>query len=180
MWDDGPSLCCGVYAVCAVCGVFGEGCGLVVGCDAMMRKTEREAVRVAHVDEDAWPWLWLWLCGRFIRSGRGYRAPIAIVRAHPGVLRRLDGLDLRVADPHLPLELKGADNSTIFDYYRDLLSEPSVVSRRCRVMLLGNGGVGKTTLAQRLVTGSVTPPGTTTTTHGVLQRASKQFSLDHA
>jgi hypothetical protein len=111
---------------------------------------------------------------------RGHGALIAALRAHPGVLRRLDGLHLRVVDPDLPLELKGADNATILDYYRDLLSEPSVVSRRCRVMLLGNGGVGKTTLAQRLVTGTPIQPGSTDTTHGVLQRASKQPPLDHA
>ncbi len=103
----------------------------------------------------------------------------AALRAHPGVLRQLDGLDLHEVDPDLPLELKGADNATILDYYRDLLSEPSVVSRRCRVMLLGKGGVGKTTLAQRLVTGIPIQPGSTHTTHGVLQRASKQPPLDH-
>jgi hypothetical protein len=126
-----------------------------------------------------------YLCGpchstQSLEGSWTHGALIAALRAHPGVLRRLDGLHLRVVDPDLPLELKGADNATILDYYRDLLSEPSVVSRRCRVMLLGNGGVGKTTLAQRLVTGTPIQPGSTDTTHGVLQRASKQPPLDHA
>jgi hypothetical protein len=98
-----------------------------------------------------------------------HSALVAALRAHPGALQGPHGLNLHPADPDLPLELKGADNATILNHYRDLLSESSVVSRRCRVMLLGTGGVGKTTLAQRLVTGS--PLDSATTTHGVMQRA---------
>ncbi len=112
--------------------------------------------------------------------GKGCSALVIALRTYPGVLQHLTGLDLRVVDADLPLELKGTDNAAILGYYRDLLSEPSVVSLRCRVMLLGNGGAGKTALAQRVVTGIATPPGSTTTTHGVLQRASKQPPLDHA
>jgi GTPase SAR1 family protein len=74
-----------------------------------------------------------------------------------------------MVDPQLPLELRGKGNKEVLSYYRDLLAAASVVSRRCRVMLLGTGGVGKTTLAHRLVTGS---PATHSAdvTHGVLQR----------
>ncbi len=44
--------------------------------------------------------------------------------------------------------------------------------RRCRVMLVGNGGAGKTTLAGRLTTGG--PPVPSTVTYGVLQRTLAQ------
>jgi hypothetical protein len=96
----------------------------------------------------------------------------AACRAHPGRLQNLYGVDLCKADHNLPPELNGATNFAILNYYRDLLSEPTAVSRRCQVMLLGNGGVGKTTLAQRLATGLPQKPGSLATTHGVLQRAS--------
>lgn len=75
-----------------------------------------------------------------------------------------------MTDHDLPLELKRGSNHAILTYYRDLHSQPTVVSRRCRVMLLGNGGVGKTTLAQRLVHGRPSVGANTATTHGVLQR----------
>ncbi len=50
-----------------------------------------------------------------------------------------------------------------------LRPEESVVHRRCRIMLIGNGGAGKTTLARRLATGSP-PEISAAVTHGVLQR----------
>jgi hypothetical protein len=77
-------------------------------------------------------------------------------------------MDLSKVDGMLPLELKGASNADILDHYRDLLRDVTVVSRRCRLMLLGNGGVGKTTLAHRLVTGAP-PVSDPQVTHGVLQ-----------
>ncbi len=91
----------------------------------------------------------------------------AAIRLHPRALRHLDGVDLCLADPVLPLELRRADNGRILDFYRDL-QKAGVVSRRCRMMLLGIGGVGKTTLARRLVTGGPGdgPPGMT---HGAMQ-----------
>jgi hypothetical protein len=91
------------------------------------------------------------------------------LREHPGALRKLYGLDLCTADPDLPLELKRSDNYAILDYYRDL-SPGTVVSRRCRLMLLGTGGAGKTTLARRLTTGAPVAAGAPDVTHGVLQR----------
>ncbi len=95
----------------------------------------------------------------------------AALRAHPGQLKVLEGVELREVDPDLPLELKGARNDVILGYYRDLSAGPAIISRRCRVMFLGNGGVGKTTLGRRLVAGR--PFATETeTTHGVLQRKS--------
>ncbi len=95
----------------------------------------------------------------------------AALRMYPGRLKALEGVTLREVDPDLPLELKGAGNGAVLEYYRDLLAGPTIVSRRCRVMLLGNGGVGKTTLGRRLVAGF--PPSTESgTTHGVLQRKS--------
>jgi ABC-type branched-subunit amino acid transport system ATPase component len=77
-----------------------------------------------------------------------------------------------MADPDLPLELKhSADNRTVLDFYRDLAGG-SVVYRRCRVMLLGNGGAGKTTLAKTLVARRAPGAGTVLVTHGVEQRTS--------
>ncbi len=102
-------------------------------------------------------------------GAEGGAAFAAVLRKHPGHLEELDGVTLREVDPDLPLELKGANNDVILGYYRDLFAGPAVFSRRCRVMLLGNGGVGKTTLGRRLVAGR--PPATDAgTTHGVLQR----------
>jgi hypothetical protein len=72
-----------------------------------------------------------------------------------------------MGDPELPLEQRSKGNCAMLNYYRDLQTA-AVVSRRCRLMLLGTGGVGKTTLANRLVTGapSASPVDVT---HGVLQ-----------
>ncbi len=91
------------------------------------------------------------------------------LRAHPGALLNLISVTLREHDPDLPLELQRADNTAILNYYRDLATHAPVVSRRCRVMLLGTGGVGKTTLAHRLVTGGPAERPADVT-HGVLQR----------
>ncbi len=115
----------------------------------------------------------LW-CGVVSLGGNGIgvedAAAIArTLREHPGALRHLDGLDLRTADPDLPLELKRSGNAAILDYYRDL-SPGMVVFRRCRMMLLGTGGAGKTTLASRLATGAPVADGAPGVTHGVLQR----------
>ena len=81
-------------------------------------------------------------------------------------------MDLSKVDGMLPPELQGANNADILDHYRGQLRDATVVSRRCRLMLLGNGGVGKTTLARRLVTGSpdaqLVPD--THVTHGALLR----------
>jgi hypothetical protein len=101
-------------------------------------------------------------------GAEGRAAIVASLRKHPGALKDLDIMTLSKSDPALPLELKDARNAAVLNYYRDLLSA-SVVSRRCRVMLLGTGGVGKTTLAHRLVTGSPAAR-TADVTHGVLQR----------
>jgi hypothetical protein len=99
---------------------------------------------------------------------KGGAALVSALRAHPGALLDLNGVDLGKCDPDLPLELQGAYNTAILKFYRDLACGP-VVSRRCRVMLLGTGGVGKTTLAHRLVTGGPAERPTDVT-HGVLQR----------
>ena len=105
-------------------------------------------------------------------NGIGVEDAAAIARTlreHPGALRSLYGLDLPAADPDLPLELKRSDNAAILDYYRDL-SPGMVVFRRCRMMLLGTGGAGKTTLARRLATGAPVAGDAPGVTHGVLQR----------
>jgi hypothetical protein len=112
------------------------------------------------------------LCVRVRGNSLGAEGGAALavaLRAHPGRLHWLEGVDLCEVDLDLPLELRDADNHDILDYYRDLLSGPGITSRRCRVMLLGNGGVGKTTLAGRLVAGCP-PAADAGTTHGVLQR----------
>jgi hypothetical protein len=102
-------------------------------------------------------------------GAEGAAAIAAAVRASPGVLRYLQGIDLRTADPHLPLELKASENWPILEFYRDLLRSDAVVSRRVRVMLLGVGGVGKTTLANRLASGAP-DDAVVPVTHGALQR----------
>ncbi len=112
-------------------------------------------------------------CGVSLSSNdfgaEGGAALATALRNSPGALQRLSGVNLSKADPLLPLELHRKDNKEVLNYYRDLLAAAPVVSRRCRVMLLGTGGVGKTTLAHRLVSGS---PATHSAdvTHGVLQR----------
>ncbi len=98
----------------------------------------------------------------------GVAALVRALRAHPGALVGLVCVDLCKRDPDLPLELRRANNDDILNYYRDLSPAP-IVSRRCRVMLLGTGGVGKTTLAHRLVTGGPAERPADVT-HGVLQR----------
>ncbi len=116
----------------------------------------------------------LWCVGVVSLDGNsiGAEGAAAIARSlreHPGALRELHGLELCTADPDLPLELKRSDNAAILSYYRDL-SPGTVVSRRCRLMLLGTGGSGKTTLARRLATGAPVAEGAPGVTHGVLQR----------
>jgi hypothetical protein len=64
--------------------------------------------------------------------------------------------------------MQSSTNTAILHFYRDL-SVRRTVQRRCRVMLVGSGGAGKTTLAHRLVTGR--PPDVAEVTHGVQQRA---------
>jgi hypothetical protein len=112
------------------------------------------------------------LCGSLYDTRIGEEGGAALVRAlkaHPGALVGLFGVALCECYPDLPLELRGASNKAILNYYRDLAAQSTVVSRRCRVMLLGTGGVGKTTLAHRLVTGGPAERPTDVT-HGVLQR----------
>ncbi len=75
---------------------------------------------------------------------------------------------LSYVDPLLPLELRGSGNEDVLDYYRDL-QYGATRSRRCRLMLLGAGGAGKTTLVRRLVTGAPVNIGSTTITHGIEQ-----------
>jgi hypothetical protein len=97
-------------------------------------------------------------------------AVAAAVRRQPGALVRLYGVDLCHADPDMPLELQHADNAMVLDYYRDLAAG-SVVVRRCRLMLLGSGAAGKSSLAACLVRGGgVGAGGPSATTHGVEQR----------
>ncbi len=105
----------------------------------------------------------------YMIGGEGAAAIGSALRANPGSLTSLSGLYLCSVDSSLPLELKRASNEAILDYFRDLLSAPVVVSRRCRVMLLGAGGVGKTTLANRLVAGTAATV-VAGVTHGALQR----------
>ncbi len=97
----------------------------------------------------------------------------AALRAHPGSLTSLVGVQLSAADPLLPLEFKQSYNGAILDFYRDLQLS-AVISRRCRVMLLGAGGVGKTTLANRVVTGASSSVAAHVT-HGALQRRCSPF-----
>ncbi len=101
---------------------------------------------------------------------KGAAAFARALRDSPGALTKLFGVTLATADPDLPLELRSANNKTILKFYWDLARE-AVTSRRCRMMLLGNGSVGKTTLAHRLVTGAPADRAVDVT-HGVLQRAS--------
>lgn len=100
----------------------------------------------------------------------GAAAFAVALRAYPGRLNILKGLNLRELDPDLPLHLRREANGDILNYYRDLRSGPTIISRRSRLMLLGKGGVGKTTLAQRLVAGSP-PSDEAGVTHGIQHRA---------
>ena len=99
-------------------------------------------------------------------SGAAAASLCAHFRCYPGRLQQLDGIDLGVHDAALPPALKHSDNRMVLDYYRNLLCG-YIVYRRCRLMLLGGGGVGKTTLVNRLVSGEFTRVAIT---HGISQR----------
>jgi hypothetical protein len=102
----------------------------------------------------------------------GAQAEVAsAVRQHPGALVQFYGVELCSADPATPLELQGVGNRMMLDYYRDL-AEGCVAMRRCRLMLLGSGAAGKTTLGASLVHGGGVGvgPGLGKVTHGVEQR----------
>jgi hypothetical protein len=96
------------------------------------------------------------------------------LRRCPGKLRTLSGVTLSMVDSAAPLNLQGASNEDMLWFYRDLAPVPPLVWRRCRVLLLGDGGVGKTTLAHRLTAGDLIAP-TPAVTHGVLQRELENY-----
>lgn len=93
----------------------------------------------------------------------------AAVRQHPGALEQFYGVELCSADPATPIELQLASNNMMLDYYRDL-AEGCVAMRRCRLMLLGSGAAGKSSLASSLARGGGVGPGLGSITHGVEQR----------
>jgi hypothetical protein len=109
-------------------------------------------------------------------DAQGESALAAALRAHPWSLVKLSGIDLGQADPDLPLELRWANDEHILDYYRDLQSAP-VLSCRARVLMLGVGGAGKTTLARRLAGGSPSAHPIDVT-HGALQRTCARKQSD--
>jgi GTPase SAR1 family protein len=51
----------------------------------------------------------------------------------------------------LPAEFASADNQTILAYLRELMSSSTSEIYRMRIMIVGPGNVGKTTLVQRLL-----------------------------
>ena len=89
------------------------------------------------------------------------------IRACPGALSDVLGISLAACDHQLPLELRGACNPDILDFYSDL-RQGGVIQRRCRVMLIGNGGAGKTRLARAMM-GVSWEHAPTSMTHGVDQ-----------
>lgn len=94
----------------------------------------------------------------------------AALREYPGALRNTNCVELRNFDSKLPLEVREANsNSAVLDFYRDLL-QGSEVLQQCRVMVLGPGGAGKTTLINWMVRNR--PPSVpAAVTHGLVEGA---------
>ena len=68
---------------------------------------------------------------------------------------RLDGgiqLNSLTKELGIPVEFKEKDNKEILTYMRQQLQDGSVEVSRVKVMLVGPGEVGKTTLAHKLLT----------------------------
>jgi hypothetical protein len=94
----------------------------------------------------------------------GWKIIVDMLRASPGSLRYFFGVNIRDVDTTLPREMATKENNEVLLYYNDLLQSGSVAKRRIRLMLCGNGGVGKTTLARTL---AKVPSSVVTLTHGI-------------
>ena len=103
------------------------------------------------------------------RFGDGCAIITRVIRKHPGELKIFSGAMFKSWDSALPDEYKSKANSDILNFYRDL-NKGHTTHLRCRLMLLGCGGVGTTALANRLVSGRL--PSEDAVTHGIDQRTS--------
>jgi hypothetical protein len=102
------------------------------------------------------------------------------VRSNP-VLENINGVSLGELDADLPVEMQDKSNHDILAYYRDMLDSAggSVMHPHCRVVLLGDGGVGKTFLSRRLGSGSCPDATSTGVTHGIESRTCAACSAVH-
>ena len=56
-------------------------------------------------------------------------------------------------------------NAAVLSYYRDRLAQGTTTVCKFRVMVVGESGVGKTTLSRKLAKEALAPP--TSSTHGI-------------
>ena len=84
-------------------------------------------------------------------------------------LERLIGVDLAKYDDTLPDHVVKDNsrwgNECVLSYYRDRAAQGTTTVCKFRVMLVGESGVGKTTLSRKLANTEM--PAPTTSTHGV-------------
>jgi hypothetical protein len=83
---------------------------------------------------------------------------VSLLLAAGAPLEARDPLDNACCEGHvgvvsvlLPAEFASADNKTILAYLRELKSSSTSEIYRMRIMIVGPGNVGKTTLVQRLL-----------------------------
>jgi hypothetical protein len=90
---------------------------------------------------------------------------VEALQQFPDSIMTISGVELCKLDQALPDELSSAPNREVLDYYMDL-RRGGKSRRRCRLMLLGAGGAGKTSLAHWLAYGRQIQERPATT-HGV-------------
>ena len=101
----------------------------------------------------------------------GWAAVSAGVRRNPDLaLKELWGVKLAKYDDTLPddvvKDIKSRDgNKAVLSYFRDRAAHGTTTVCKFRVMLVGESGVGKTTLSRKLANTEM--PAPTTSTHGV-------------
>ena len=100
----------------------------------------------------------------------GWAALSAAVRRNPNLaLKKLYGVDLARFDHTLPEHVvpynDAYGNYAVLSYYRDRLAQGTTTVCKFRVMVVGESGVGKTTLSRKLANEALAPP--TSSTHGI-------------
>ena len=113
---------------------------------------------------------WWWEADNGKVTDVGRRAVAEGVRRNPSLaLKELYGMDLRKFDDTLPANVAADSNNTyneaVLSYYRDQTAHGTTTVCKFRVVVVGESGVGKTTLCRKLATADI--PAPTSSTHGI-------------